>query len=179
MERDTSKTPRAGAEDHSAPACHVMKSTLALVLAGFLCTAVIGLHAPAPLHAHGALIDYTVARSIVVHARYDNGQPMSEAQITVFAPDNPAKAWLTGITDQEGLFSFVPDPSIPGTWAVQARQAGHGAMVHITIDASGDAQQAMRDQGPGATGLQRGLMAAAIVWGFIGTALFFSRRRTR
>jgi nickel transport protein len=175
----TNNNSCAGAEETCRSCIPLMKSAPPLVLAGFLCMAMFGFHAPSLLHAHGAIMDYTVARSIVINARYDTGRPMSEAQITVFAPDNPARPWLTGIADQEGRFSFVPDPSIPGTWAVQARQAGHGAMVHISMDALDEAGQAMRHQTPGATALQRGLMAAAIVWGFVGTALFFSRKRNR
>ncbi|WP_092116605.1 hypothetical protein [Desulfonatronum thiosulfatophilum] len=131
---------------------------------------------------------FTPAPGIVVHAKYDNGQPMSEAQITVYAPDNPARPWLVGQADPEGRFAFVPDPAIPGTWAVQARQAGHGAIIHISTDETrSDIPDPMvntttpqfNQTSQGITPIQKGLMAGAIVWGCVGTALFFScRRRT-
>ncbi len=43
--------------------------------------------------------------------------------------------WLTGICDQQGRFSFTPDPDLPGTWDVQVRQAGHGDIIHIPVGA--------------------------------------------
>ncbi|MDF1615100.1 carboxypeptidase-like regulatory domain-containing protein [Desulfurivibrio dismutans] len=140
-----------------------------------------GLLLPAPpAAAHGALVEYRPAPGIVIEARYDTGQPMAEAQIIVYAPDNPTEAWHTGTSDQHGRFSFVPDPELTGTWTVQARQGGHGAMAHIEL-AAADTQQKDQATGPAAgppatTSGQRWLMAGAVIWGFIGTALFFRRR---
>lgn len=128
------------------------------------------------LYAHGALIEYSTTTGIALQARYDTGQPMSEARISVFAPDNPAKPWLTGNCDEEGRFSFIPDPALSGTWSIQARLAGHGAMVHIHLDQE-ESEQALQSVAPGLNTGQRWLMAAAIIWGCIGTALYFSKRR--
>lgn len=150
---------------------------------------VFGLILPVQLYAHGALIELTHTAGIAIQARYDTGQPMAEAQVSIFAPDNPAKPWATGQTDTEGRFAFVPDPTIPGTWAVQARQAGHGAMAHIRV---GDVPEAAATEGSDLLGnttafppspqslttLQRILVIASVVWGCLGTALFFSRGRT-
>ncbi|MBM9536075.1 carboxypeptidase-like regulatory domain-containing protein [Desulfobulbus alkaliphilus] len=135
----------------------------------------LSLSLPVPLLAHGALLKYTHTAAITVQAVYDTGQSMTGAQITVYAPDNPARPWLTGISDAEGRFSFVPDPDLPGTWSVRARHAGHGAMVHIPINPE-QPEHSLRKQGY--TAGQRALMAASVVWGCIGTALYFSRRRT-
>lgn len=129
---------------------------------------------PISLFAHGALLEYTHTAGITVQARYDTGQVMAGAQITVYAPDNPTRPWLTGICDAEGRFSFVPDPDFPGTWSVQARLAGHGAMVHMTINPE-KPERNLRQQGY--TVGQRALMAASVLWGCIGTALYFSRRK--
>ncbi|MEJ2734862.1 MAG: hypothetical protein P8189_15060 [Anaerolineae bacterium] len=82
------------------------------------------------------------------------------------------RPWLTGACDQEGRFVFTPDPDKPGTWDVQVRQAGHGDIVHIEIGAG-----ASTSGGGGFTTAQILLMAACVVWGCIGTALFFSRKR--
>jgi len=130
---------------------------------------------PSQLQAHGALIQWHQAPSIVIQAKYDTGRPMAEAQVTVFAPDNPASPWLSGKTDAAGRFHFMPDPAIPGTWAVQARQAGHGAMVHIPVSADMDDHSALSSPGSSSTttSLQRVLMIGSVIWGCMGTALFF------
>jgi nickel transport protein len=133
---------------------------------------------PAAAAAHGALVEYRPAPGVVVQALYDTGQPMAGAQITVFAPDNPARPWLAGTADDQGRFAFVPDPELPGAWAVQARLAGHGAMAHIDLAPTEPGAEVAVAPGAPGTG-QRWIMALAVIWGFIGTALFFARRKDR
>jgi nickel transport protein len=126
------------------------------------------------VHAHGAAIEYTLSTAVELVATYDTGEPMAGGQVTVYAPDDPANPWLTGECDEEGRFVFTPDPGKPGTWDVQVRQAGHGDMVHIAIGAGVAASG-----GGGLSVAQIVLMAVCVVWGFVGTALFFvSKKRT-
>jgi nickel transport protein len=140
---------------------------------------IVGFHLlfPQQLSAHGALMEYAFTPGITILAKYDSGHPMPGAQVTVYAPDNPAKPWLTGVSDEQGRFSFVPDPEKAGTWTIQARLAGHGSMIHIPlVSASGpDTDTVPVSAGPSTS--QRLLMAVMVIWGFIGTALFFSRNR--
>jgi nickel transport protein len=124
-------------------------------------------------YAHGAIIEYTVDMTIEIVATYDNGEPMAGAQVVVYAPDDPSTPWLTGVCDDEGRFTFMPDSTKPGTWDVQVRQAGHGDMVHIPV---GEGAVAAASSG-GYSVLQIVLMAVCVVWGIAGTALYFSRRR--
>ena len=144
-----------------------MKWRISLLLTSFL---VLGLAVTA--YAHGAKIDYTLNMTVEIRATYDNGEPMTEAQVTVYAPVDPTTPWLTGVCDSEGRFTFTPDASMPGTWDVQVRKAGHGDMVHIPIGEGG-----ATSGGTGYTTLQYVLMGATTVWGFVGTALFVSSRR--
>lgn len=146
---------------------------------------------PAAAHAHGAFLDYQITPGITLQAKYDAGEPMTAAQFTVYAPNDPTTPWLKGKSDEQGRFSFVPDPKIPGMWAVQAREAGHGALVQIPIgeSGSGDAAAATTDASAaapatqavvhtqGASPAQRTVMVASVIWGFIGTALFFARKK--
>ena len=126
------------------------------------------------VHAHGARIEYTLSTAVELVAVYDSGEPMAGGQVTVYAPDDPANPWLTVVCDDAGRFVFTPDPEKPGTWDVQVRQAGHGDIVHIVIGAD-----AAASGGGGLSAAQIVLMAACVVWGFVGTALFFlSRNRT-
>ncbi|MGQ9626923.1 MAG: carboxypeptidase regulatory-like domain-containing protein [Anaerolineae bacterium] len=127
---------------------------------------------PASSFAHGVRIGYKVATTIEVTASYDDGRPMAGGQVAIYAPDDPSKPWLTGTCDENGKFTFTPDPAKPGTWDVQVRQAGHGDILHIPI---GEGKGAMAGS-TGYTPLQIALMSACVVWGFLGTALFFSRR---
>lgn len=128
------------------------------------------------VQAHGASIAYTIAPTVHITATYDSGEPMIQAQVTVYAPDDPATPWLLGETDDAGGFSFVPDPELPGVWAVQVRQAGHGDILHIQIGAAG---ASLTGSTGGFTPLQIVVMAAAVIWGFVGTALYFSNRQAR
>jgi nickel transport protein len=137
-----------------------------------LLLSVLLLSTPGPTWAHGAKIEYTVGLSVELQATYDTGEPMTAGQVTVYAPDDPATPWLTGVCDEDGRFVFAPDPDKPGTWDVQVRQAGHGDMVHIEIGAV-----AATSGSSGLTTPQILLMAACVAWGSIGTALFFSRKR--
>ena len=124
--------------------------------------------------AHGAKIEYTISMAIEIRATYDTGAPMAGGQVAVYAPDDPATPWLTGVCDEDGRFTFTPDASKPGTWDVQVRQAGHGDMVHIPIG-----EGVTMTGATGYTSPQIVLMGACVVWGFVGTALFFSSKRGR
>ena len=123
--------------------------------------------------AHGAKIEYTLHSTVEIVATYDSGDPMGEAQVTVYAPNDPTTAWLTGMTDKEGRFTFTPDPTLPGTWDVQVRQAGHGDMIHISLEEGSLASSG----GTGFTIPQILLMGASVIWGCVGTALYFTRRK--
>ena len=142
------------------------------LITGIVLTLSLSLWLPAQVYAHGAKIEYTIGMTVEIVAAYDSGEPMAGAQVTVYAPDDPTTPWLTGVCDDEGRFSFTPDTTKPGTWDIQVRQAGHGDIVHIPIG-GGSA-----DNGGGSnTPLQILLMAVCVIWGCIGTALYFSRRK--
>jgi len=138
-----------------------------------LFTLLLALGMTATASAHGAKIAYQISMAVEIRAAYDTGEPMAGGQVTVYAPNDPSTPWLTGICDEDGRFTFTPDSSQPGTWDVQVRQSGHGDMIHIPI---GEGMAVAG--GTGYTPLQIVLMAACVVWGFVGTALFFSRRKT-
>lgn len=134
---------------------------------------ILGLILPMTAYAHGAKIEYTVSMTIEIVAMYDNGEPMAGAQVVIYAPADPSVAWLTEVCDDEGRFTFTPDVSKPGIWDVQVRQAGHGDMVHIPVG-----EDMVTTSGIGGyTVLQIVFMAACVVWGFVGMAFYFSRRK--
>ncbi len=128
---------------------------------------------PTMVYAHGAKIEYAIASSIEIVAKYDSGEPMSGAQVTVYAPDDPSTPWLTGECDDDGRFAFAPDMAKSGTWDIQVRQAGHGDMIHIGVEEGSVT-------GGSSSGYSTGqivLMTVCVIWGIIGTALYFGRRK--
>lgn len=136
-------------------------------------TVVLCLMLPMQAYAHGAKIEYVVDMMIEIVAMYDSGEPMSGAQVMVYAPDDLSTPWLTGFCDDEGRYSFKPDTSMTGTYDVQVRQAGHGDIVHIPVGEGG----AMSGSSGGYSTGQIALMSVCVIWGFIGTGLYFLRRK--
>ena len=143
------------------------------LITGLIFTFALCLVLPMQVYAHGAGIEYTSSTEIEIVAKYDTGEPMGGAQVVVYAPDDPSTPWLTGVCDDEGRFTFVPDSTKTGTWDVQVRRAGHGDMVHIPVGGGAIATASCG----GYSVLQIVLMAVCVVWGIAGTALYFSRRK--
>jgi len=136
-----------------------------------------GLGFPDRAIAHGANIAYQTTTAIKINATYDSGQPMATAQVTIYAPDDPVNPWLTGTTTENGDFIFVPDPDKIGNWEVKVRQAGHGDLISISWgDRQTSTQSNQSVSGQNYTPMQKGLMIVSVGWGFVGTALFFSRK---
>ena len=140
-----------------------------------LCIPLVGWSVKAS--AHGARIEYQAVQAVNINAAYDGGQPMANAQVTVYAPNDPSTPWSTGTTDEQGRFTFTPDADQPGNWEVKVRQAGHGDIVSVPVgETAAEAEgQAVSDS---YTPAQKVLLGAAGAWGFLGTALFFARKKT-
>lgn len=137
-------------------------------------TALFWLFTPAAIvFAHGTVIDLADVQAIEIVAHFDNGDPMAEAQVSVYAPTDAATPWMTGTADADGRFVFVPDRTLTGEWAIQVRTAGHGDWVYVEM-ADGDVA-AMTASSSGFTTAQIILMSVAVIWGMIGTALYFAR----
>ena len=152
-----------------------MKHRKAITLGWLLVTAVLLFSGwvNGRAQAHGTDIRYEVAMTVSMQALFDNGEPMTACQFTVYAPNDPATPWTTGACDSDGYLSFTPDTTIPGNWAVSIREAGHGEIVNVPIEGG---SAVATSGGGGSSSLQTILTAAATVWGFIGTALYFSAR---
>lgn len=151
---------------------------------------------PTKILAHGTKISYENTEAIVIKATYNTGEPMEKAQISVYTPDNSSQPWLTGTTDSKGLFLFQPDSTKSGNWEVKVRHLGHGGVVEVPVTTAQpkETQQTQQTPSPNSstpeqvvkipesdsleyTTLQRGLMIASVIWGCVGTALFFSNRK--
>ena len=135
---------------------------------------------PTKTLAHGANIQYRQTSAIAIQANYDDGTPMKSAQVVIYAPSDRTTPWLKGTTDEQGQFSFIPDPTLTGDWDIKVRQSGHGDITSIPLKGgklATDSPQINSMSGNSASysNLQKLLMAGAVIWGFVGTALFFAR----
>lgn len=120
--------------------------------------------------AHGTTA--TVEHTVTVRVNYETGQPLADAQVSVYSPAAPDTPWTTGMTNASGAFEFTPTPAEPGNWEVIVRKAGHGEVVTIPIGTDSGAMAS----GGTLSSVQKLLIGAAVVWGCLGTALFFARR---
>lgn len=214
-----------------------MKPLVQFCIVGWLLVSAVS------VFGHGVTLESSIddtTGDVTVRAAFDTGEVFDEAQVAVFAPDDLINPWLTGVTDSEGIFTFSPDYTIEGVWDVQVRKAGHGGLLHITLDASmappeaaaadsgaqpvADAETASTIQlsagseivitgdarfevsgdiiistdggatgttltaanstptqsdplGNGFTPTQIVIMSISVIWGFVGTALYFAQRR--
>lgn len=166
----------------------VMRQKTVLSILGLLCL----LEWQSRAIAHGVAIEYQATQAYEIKAAYDTGEPMANAQVSVFAPTDPAKPWQTGTTDTAGRFIF--SPSTPGNWEVQVRRAGHGDILVIPVGSESATPLAATSSSQGEsaknttgvagsigtyTPLQKGVMIGAVIWGCVGTALFFWRGTKR
>ena len=140
--------------------------------------------------AHNTMIEYQVQEAIAIEAKFDNGTSMSNAQVVIYAPDNPRQPWKQGVTDEQGKFTFIPDYTKEGNWSIKIRSAGHGSVINIPINSSNipqssisshhyqtDSSAAIKtNQNKQLSFTQKLMMAIMGGWGFVGTALFFSRK---
>lgn len=152
-----------------------------------------------PAQAHGSHVQIQGIRAYELQATYDSGIPMKGAQVSVFHEDDPKTAIETGITDDRGRWLWIADRE--GEWTFQVRQAGHGSITQLEVDSIADDTSASTSRSTDApdtvttpaasatsttaTTSARTVMASAplprwiallsVIWGAVGTALFFAR----
>lgn len=141
-----------------------MKRFLIILIFSFLTTI---------LFAHGTGYELLAPEFITIKTFYDTGLPMKSATVKVFTPDDYKKPVYELKTDEQGLFSFKPDKT--GLWVFQILdQSGHGQRINLEVTPEMTAHSKNQSS---LTLTQRILMGLAVLWGFIGTALYFKRKR--
>ena len=68
----------------------MIRKQLPLFAFGLIVVSVIH---PLPSFAHNTIIEYQATEAIAIKAKFDNGKPMTNAQVVVYAPDIPAVLW--------------------------------------------------------------------------------------
>lgn len=85
---------------------------------------------PGMLHAHGVFHRIERQEAVVIVAEFDDGEPMSYADVKVHSPAGGKIEYQNGRTDRNGYFAFIPDG--PGNWRITV-DAGMGHLVDATI----------------------------------------------
>ena len=98
----------------------------------FICIIAVAFIYCVQIYAHGVECSInTGAKS--VKSQYDDGAPMSYADVKIFTPEG--KEFQSGVTDKNGIFSFVPDSK--GTWKIKIDD-GMGHRIDKTIKINAD-----------------------------------------
>ncbi len=87
-------------------------------------------------HSPADAFDLFGVREVTVQFATQDGKPLANAEVRVFAPGEPKTPAATGRTDAEGKFVFAADRD--GFWSADARGADQVARLMIRV--GGDAQ---------------------------------------
>ncbi|MGF1604503.1 MAG: carboxypeptidase regulatory-like domain-containing protein [Thermosynechococcaceae cyanobacterium] len=115
------------------------------------------------------------SKAVEIEAAFDTGEPMANAQVTIYAPDGSTQPWLTGKADSKGHFEFTPPADQVGTWQVKVRQAGHGKILNIPVGAENTADITVSSEP--VSPMLRSLLGVVVIGGFVLTAILFSSRK--
>lgn len=105
----------------------------AFVVVFTLTSALVLVLAPSPSVA----FDLFATHEVTVQFATQDGKPMANAEVQVFAPGDARTPVITGRTDAEGKFVFEADQD--GFWSAEAKGADQVARVMIRV--GGESQQ--------------------------------------
>lgn len=78
-----------------------------------------------------AAFDLFARHQVTVQFAAQDGKPLANAEVHVFAPGEPNRSVQTGHTDSEGKFEFPADKD--GFWSAEARSGDEIARVMIRV----------------------------------------------
>jgi uncharacterized protein DUF4198 len=87
--------------------------------------------------APAAAFDLFARHQVTVQFATQDGKPMANAEVRVFAPGEPNRPARTGRTDSEGKFEFPADKD--GFWSAEARAGDE--IARATVRVGGEQQQ--------------------------------------
>ena len=124
--------------------------------------------------AHGTE-SLVVEGAVAIKAVYDDQSPMAFCDVSVFAPGESTEPFLTGASDANGHFAFVPDRM--GTWSLQVDDGmGHLVSVSAVVDDNGLPQVVSLRH---TDRLRGGVVGVGVILGVFGLAALLTRRTGR
>ncbi|NPA57693.1 MAG: hypothetical protein GXN94_00210 [Aquificae bacterium] len=122
-------------------------------------------------YGHGLQVQVKQDRAVVIHIKYEEGQPFSFKEYTIYHSQEPEKPFAVGKTDRYGRVSFLPDRA--GKWILKAfGEDGHGVVKEINIDGS-----MIGTQASGQDRLLKVLTGVAVIIGFFGAVGILRKKR--
>ena len=76
-------------------------------------------------------LDLFARHQVTVQFATQDGKPMANAEVRVFAPGQPNRPALTGRTDSDGKFDFPADRD--GFWSAEARSGDEIARASVRV----------------------------------------------
>ncbi len=78
-----------------------------------------------------AAFDLFAQHEVTVQFATQDGKPMADAEVRVFAPGHPDRPASTGRTDSDGKFAFAADTD--GMWTAEARSGSEIARASMRV----------------------------------------------
>ncbi len=78
-----------------------------------------------------AAFDLFARHEVTVQFATQDGKPMADAEVRVFAPGHPDRPALTGHTDKDGKFAFAAGTD--GMWTAEARNGSEIARASVRV----------------------------------------------
>jgi nickel transport protein len=84
--------------------------------------------------AHMIQTDYQLRlNSLEIQSTFSGEEAFAGAPVSVYSPENPDQPVFIGRTDENGKFSFRPDPAIEGDWSVEIGNADDSHWDYLVI----------------------------------------------
>jgi len=89
--------------------------------------------------AHAAQTDYFVdlfaaELQLEFTASFSTGEPMADATVLVYTPEDRETPWEEAATDETGHYTFKPDADLVGDWRIEFKKEGHEDIRIVPID---------------------------------------------
>lgn len=90
--------------------------------------------APEVASAHAIQTNYQLRLdNFEIQATFGDGEAFPDAPVMVYSPENPDEPILVGRTDAEGKFSFRPDQTRQGDWAIEVGDANDNHWDYLVV----------------------------------------------
>ena len=92
---------------------------------------------PSVAHAHAITTDYRLlperSNTLEIQSTFSEVESFPGAPVVVYSPENPDQPWILGTTDEEGKFSFQPEPGVTGIWSVEIGEDSHWDQLNVPV----------------------------------------------
>jgi|GEM_PF-934901 len=90
---------------------------------------------PSPALAHSVETNYQLrANELEITLTFSTGEAFENAAVVVRPPSELGLEPIQGHTNEQGVFIFKPDYSIPGNWSVEIGEGSHWDFLNIPVN---------------------------------------------